>query len=186
MQLLRYIIYLIDTLNRAMGKIACIAIFLAILISSGNAISRHLFNLSSNAFLEAQLYLFALVFLLASGYAYLNNQHVRIDIISANLSKRTRAWMEIFGIIFFLFPAFLVIFYVSLAPAIEAWRIGEMSPNPGGLPRAPIKTLIPIGILLLLLQGLSQLCKQILFLKNQLPDLYGTPIETLPLDKATQ
>ncbi len=169
---LRFVSSAIDALNRFMGKIACVGILLATLISAGNAISRHLFKLTSNGLLESQWYLFASVFLLASGYTYLCNQHVRIDVISSKLSTRTRSFIEIIGILLFLLPAFSVIFYVSLTPAIESWRIWEMSANPGGLARAPIKMMIPIGISLLLLQGISQLCKQILFLNGHMPELY--------------
>ncbi|WP_026879066.1 TRAP transporter small permease subunit [Ignatzschineria larvae DSM 13226] len=166
MNILHKISHTIDSINIFLGKIAIVAIFLATLISAGNALFRYIFHLSSNGMLESQWYLFAVVFLLASGYTYLKDQHIRIDIISSRFSPKTRAIMEIIGIVFFLFPAFSMLFYLTISPAISSWQIWEISPNPGGLPRAPIKALIPIGIFFLLLQGVSELCKAIITLRT--------------------
>lgn len=156
----------IDAFNRLLGKIALVAIFLATIISAGNAVFRYLFNWSSNGMLEVQWYLFACVFLLAAGYTYLEDKHIRIDILSNRFSKRTKAIMEIIGITLFLFPAFSVLLYLTIEPAIISWKMWEMSPNPGGLPRAPIKALLPIGMFFLLLQGISELCKSIITLMS--------------------
>ena len=150
----------------ALGKIAIIAIFLATIISAGNALFRYLFHMSSNGMLEVQWYLFAAVFLLASGYTYLKDQHIRIDILSSRFSPKAKAVFEIIGIVFFLFPAFTMLLYLTIGPAISSWQIWEMSPNPGGLPRAPIKALLPVGMFFLLLQGVSELCKAIITLRT--------------------
>lgn len=154
----------IDRINYFFGKIAIVAIFLATLISAGNALIRHLFNWSSNGLLEAQWYLFAAVFLLASGYTYLEDRHIRIDILTTRLSKRSKAYLEVFGILFFLIPAFSVLLYLSIPTIISLWS--EVSGDHGGLPRAPIAILIPVGLTLLLLQGLSQLIKSLLTIAN--------------------
>ncbi|UNM96680.1 TRAP transporter small permease subunit [Ignatzschineria rhizosphaerae] len=164
MNILKKISHIIDSINMALGKIAIIAIFLATIISAGNALFRYLFHMSSNGMLEVQWYLFAAVFLLASGYTYLKDQHIRIDILSGRFSPKAKAVLEIIGIVFFLFPAFTMLLYLTIGPAISSWQIWEMSPNPGGLPRAPIKALLPIGMFFLLLQGVSELCKAIITL----------------------
>lgn len=166
MNILKTISHLIDTFNMFLGKIAIIAIFLATIISAGNALFRYAFNMSSNGMLEVQWYLFAAVFLLASGYTYLKDQHIRIDIISNRFSPKVKAIMEIIGIVFFLLPAFSMLFYLTIGPAISSWQIWEMSSNPGGLPRAPIKALLPVGMLFLILQGISELCKAIITLQT--------------------
>ena len=166
MNTLKKISHIIDSINIGLGKIAIIAIFLATIISAGNALFRYMFHMSSNGRLEVQWYLFATVFLLASGYTYLKDQHIRIDILSNRFSPKAKAILEIIGIVFFLFPAFTMLFYLTIGPAISSWQIWEMSPNPGGLPRAPIKALLPVGMFFLLLQGISELCKAIITLRT--------------------
>ncbi len=168
--LMKTICVLIDRMNYFFGKIACVCILLSVCISAFNALIRKAFNISSNGFLEAQWYLFAMVFLLGAGYTYLNNRHVRIDLVQNLLSPQKRAIIEILGVILFLWPAVSIIFWVSLPMVTESWRIWEMSSNPGGLPRAPIKLMIPIGLLLLALQGLSQAIKCALFIAGAHPD----------------
>ena len=166
MNILKKISHIIDTINATLGKIAIVAIFLATIISAGNALFRYAFNMSSNGMLEVQWYLFAAVFLLGSGYTYLKDQHIRIDIISNRFSPKVKATMEIIGIVFFLFPAFMMLFYLTIGPAISSWQIWEMSSNPGGLPRVPIKALLPVGMFFLILQGVSELCKAIITLRT--------------------
>lgn len=166
MNTLKKISHIIDSINIGLGKIAIIAIFLATIISAGNALFRYMFHMSSNGMLEVQWYLFAAVFLFASGYTYLKDQHIRIDILSNHFSPKAKAILEIIGIVFFLFPAFTMLFYLTIGPAISSWQIWEMSPNPGGLPRAPIKALLPVGMFFLLLQGISELCKAIITLRT--------------------
>ncbi len=165
----------IDKLNRFFGMIAIFAIFLATFISAGNALIRHFFNWSSNGLLEAQWYLFAAVFLFGSGYTYLDDRHIRIDILTEKLSRKSRAKLEIFGILFFLIPAFSVLLYMSI-PTLKALWV-EHSSVPGGLHRAPLAILIPTGIILLLLQGVSQLIKSILTLKDALPEVDAPNLE---------
>ena len=75
----------IDALNEQIGKLTYWLILAAVLISTGNALMRYTFNMSSNAWLEIQWYLFSFVFLFCAGYALLHNQHVRIDVVSGRL-----------------------------------------------------------------------------------------------------
>ena len=150
-----------DALNRAVGRATGWLVLVAVLISAGNAVSRKTLNLSSNAMLEIQWYLFAAVFLLCAGYTLLNKEHVRVDLVYARLSRRNQLLVEIFGTLAFLLPMVLLILVLSWPPFIEAWESGEMSSNAGGLIRWPVKLLIPIGFLLLLLQALSELIKDV-------------------------
>lgn len=152
---------LIDALNRAVGRATGWLVLVAVLISAGNAVSRKTLNLSSNAMLEIQWYLFAAVFLLCAGYTLLNKEHVRVDLVYARLTRRNQLLVEIFGTLAFLLPMVLLILVLSWPPFVEAWESGEMSSNAGGLIRWPVKLLIPIGFLLLLLQALSELIKDV-------------------------
>jgi len=140
------------------------------LISAGNAIIRKLFGTSSNAWLEIQWYLFAAVFMLGSGYAFLRNAHVRIDFISSRFSARTRNWVDIGGILIFVFPLCYMLFVQGWPLFTQALSSGEMSSNAGGLIRWPIYALIPFGFALLFVQGVSELIKRAAFLTGDGPD----------------
>ncbi len=140
----------------------------AVLICSGNALVRYALNLSSNAWLEIQWYLFSAMFLLAAAATLRHNEHVRIDVIAGRFSKRTQVWIDVFGFLLFLLPITLVILYYSIPFAWLAYTQGHMSPNAGGLIQWPAKVLIPIGFLLLALQGVSELIKRIAYLLGKL------------------
>ncbi|HZP87648.1 MAG TPA: TRAP transporter small permease subunit [Burkholderiales bacterium] len=170
MKLLLSLSHLIDAINERVGRIVLWCVLLTVLVSSGNAMSRYLFAQSSNAWLELQWYLFAAIFLLCSGYTLLHNEHIRIDVVAGRLSRRTQAWIDIFGTIFFLLPLALFIMRLSWPIFINAWTSGETSSNAGGLLRWPARLLIPIGFLLLSLQGISELIKRIAFLRGLIPD----------------
>ncbi|WP_124948251.1 TRAP transporter small permease subunit, partial [Sulfurirhabdus autotrophica] len=157
MKALLRIAHLIDYLNERVGHSVYWLILVTVLISTGNAISRKLFNVSSNAFLEIQWYLFSAVFLLAAGYTLKQNEHVRVDVISGRFSKRTQAWLDIFGGLFFLLPMSLIILYYSWPFFTHSLLSQEWSGNPGGLILWPAKALIPAGFLLLLLQGIAEI-----------------------------
>jgi TRAP-type mannitol/chloroaromatic compound transport system permease small subunit len=151
----------IDALNERVGRALIWLVLVMVLISAGNATSRYLFNLASNAWLELQWYLFAAVFLGCAGYTLLHNDHIRIDVISARLSPRTQIWIDILGTVFFLLPMSLYLLWLSWEPFVNAWVTGEISSNPGGLVRWPARLMIPVGFLLLSLQGVSELIKRI-------------------------
>jgi TRAP-type mannitol/chloroaromatic compound transport system permease small subunit len=160
----------IDAVNERLGRAVCWLVLAAVLISAGNAVMRKAFNMSSNAFLEIQWYLFSAIFLLASGYTLLRNEHVRIDIVTGRFSARTRAWIDVFGLLFFFFP--MVWLFIDLGwPFFKlAYDTGEMSANPSGLIRWPAKLLVPVGFGFLALQGVSELIKRIAFLRGLIPD----------------
>ena len=160
----------IDQFSEWVGRWVAWLVLAAVLISAANAISRKAFNLSSNAFLEIQWYLFAGVFLLASGYTLLRQEHVRIDVVSGRFSKRTQIWIDIVGLVLFLFPFIYVVIKLSIPLVTNAYVTGEMSSNAGGLIRWPVFALLPAGLLLLGIQALSELIKRIAFLKGLIPD----------------
>jgi TRAP-type mannitol/chloroaromatic compound transport system permease small subunit len=160
----------IDRLSEFIGRWVAWLVLAAVLISAGNAITRKAFNMSSNAFLEIQWYLFAAVFLLASGYTLMRQEHVKIDVISGRFSKRTQVWIDIVGICVFLFPFIFMIIKLAMPLVIGAFVSKEMSSNAGGLIRWPVFALLPAGLALLGLQGVSELIKRIAFLQGLIPD----------------
>jgi TRAP-type mannitol/chloroaromatic compound transport system permease small subunit len=160
----------IDQLSEWIGRQVAWLVLAAVLISAGNAVIRKAFNVSSNAFLEIQWYLFAAVFLLAAGYTLLRQEHVRIDVISGRFSKRVQIWIDIFGICFFLFPFVIMVVKLAMPLVINAYEIKEMSSNAGGLIRWPVFAMLPLGFILLGVQGISELIKRIAFLQGLIPD----------------
>jgi TRAP-type mannitol/chloroaromatic compound transport system permease small subunit len=160
----------IDRLSEFMGRWVAWLVLAAAFISALNASVRKAFNTSSNAFLEIQWYLFAAVFLLAAGYTLMRQEHVKIDVVSGRFSKRTQIWIEIVGLCVFLFPFVVVIIRLAMPLVINAFVTGEMSSNAGGLIRWPVFALLPLGLALLGLQGVSELIKRIAFLKGLIPD----------------
>jgi TRAP-type mannitol/chloroaromatic compound transport system permease small subunit len=161
---------LIDALNERIGRWASWLVLAAVLISAINAVVRKAFNVSSNAYLEIQWYLFAAMFLLAAGYTMLRQEHVKIDVILHRFTKRTQIKIEIFGIVAFLFPLVLTVIDLSWPLVVKAWLTGEMSSNAGGLIRWPVFAMLPIGFALLGLQGISELVKRVAFLKGLIDD----------------
>ena len=161
---------LIDGINARVGKLSTWLVLLVVLISAGNAITRYGADWSSNGLLEIQWYLFSAIFLLGSGYVLQKNEHIRIDIIAGRLSARTQNWIDVFGLIVFLLPMAVMILNLSWPMFATAWETHEMSANPGGLVRWPVYLLLPIGFLLLTLQGVSELIKRIAFLAGRAPN----------------
>ena len=156
----------VDLLGTQIGRLIRWLVLGSVLISAGNAIIRKIFNISSNAFLEIQWYLFAGVFLLGAGFAFMRNVHVRIDFISGKLSKRTNTIIDIAGIVVFVIPLCLIMVWLSWPLFASAWSSGEMSQNAGGLIRWPAYLLMPLGFGLLLLQALSELVKRVAYLQG--------------------
>ncbi|WP_371323342.1 TRAP transporter small permease subunit [Dechloromonas sp. ZY10] len=161
---------LIDKINERVGKGAFWLVLLMTLISAGNATYRFIFNDSSNGLLEIQWYLFAAVFLLCAPYTLQKNEHVRIDVISGKFSPRGLAIIDIIGTLFFLLPMVVLVLWLSVPLVTESFRINEYSANAGGLIRWPVKALLPLGFLLLALQGVSELIKRIAFLQGLIAD----------------
>jgi len=170
MELLLRLSRLVDGLNERIGKSVAWLVLVAVLVSAINAIVRKLFNLSSNAWLELQWYLFSAVFLLAAGYTLLRDDHVRIDVIAGRLSRRAQTWIDILGTVFFLLPMALLFIYLSWPVFVRTWEHHEISGSAGGLVIWPARLLVPVGFTLLVLQGLSELVKRIAFLTGAGPD----------------
>lgn len=160
----------VDWLSTQIGKYVIWLILASTLISGVNAIVRKAFNISSIAFLEVQWYLFAASFLLAAGYTLLQNEHVKVDVISGRLSKRKQILIDIFGFIVFLTPVCLAVLWYGIPFFYRAFVSGEMSNNAGGLLRWPVYLMMPLGFGLLLLQGWSELIKRIAFLQGLIED----------------
>jgi TRAP-type mannitol/chloroaromatic compound transport system permease small subunit len=182
----------IDGINLRIGKLATWLVLFSAVISAVNAIIRKTFSSSSNAWLEVQWYMFAAIVLLCAAYTLLRNEHVRIDVISNRFSRRGLAKIDVFGFVVFLLPMSCFILWLSwplfansVTPAAQGAssssfmvvldglfrpELWESSDQAGGLIRWPAKILIPIGFLLLSLQGFSELVKRFAFLKGLIPD----------------
>lgn len=163
----------IDWLNSRIGQTAYWLVLVAVLVSAGNALMRYTFNISSNAWLEIQWYLFSAVFLLCAAYTFLHNEHIRIDIVSSRMTPRGRDAMDVFGHLVFLMPLCIVMLYEAWPYFMVAYRSGEVSSNAGGLLRWPVRLLIPVGFTLLLLQMVSELIKRIAVMRGLIPDPYA-------------
>lgn len=160
----------IDSLNTFIGRSVTWLTLVVVVVSASNAIIRKVFHVSSNAWLELQWYLFGAIFLLAAGYTFLKNEHVRVDVLSQTFSRRTQIIIEAVGIVFFLFPAFALVFWLSIPFFWKSLVFMEGSSNTGGLIRWPVKLLLPVGFALLLLAGISHLIKCIAYLTGAGPD----------------
>ena len=160
----------IDGMSERIGRLVYWLVLAVVLISAANASVRKAFNYSSNSFLEIQWYMFSVIFLLGAGYVLLHNAHVRIDIIAGRLSARAQNWIDVFGIIFFLFPMALVIGWLSWPLLLDSFVRHEVSTNAGGLIIWPARLLVPVGFALLILQGISELIKRIAFLRGHIPN----------------
>ncbi|MDE2080351.1 MAG: TRAP transporter small permease subunit [Burkholderiales bacterium] len=161
---------LIDAFTARVGRYAAWLIMAAVLISALNAIVRKAFDMSSNAYLEVQWYLFSAAFLLAAGYTLLRQEHVRIDVVIGRFSKRTQITIEAVCLVLFLFPFCLTVIDLVWPLVVRAYLSGEMSQNAGGLIRWPVYAMVPLGFSLLLLQGVSELIKRIGFLMGRCDD----------------
>jgi TRAP-type mannitol/chloroaromatic compound transport system permease small subunit len=159
----------VDALNAAVGKLADWAVLLSCGISAGNAFVRYGVSYSSNAWLEVQWYLFGAIVMLGASYTLFRNEHVRVDLVYGNLGERARLWVDVFGFIFFMLPAMLLLAWMTWPFFVDSWVRHEGSPNAGGLLRWPVKLLMPVGFFLLCLQGFSELIKRIALLRGIKP-----------------
>ncbi|MBC7204038.1 MAG: TRAP transporter small permease subunit, partial [Pusillimonas sp.] len=157
---------LIDELNVSVGRLVSWVILIVVFVSATNAVFRKAFDMSSNAWLELQWYMFGAIFLLSAGYTLLRNGHVRVDIVNNKLSERKQVGIDIFGILVFFLPVCVYVLYLSIPQAVDSYVLHETSSNAGGLIRWPVKALIPAGFLLLSLAGVSHLIKCIGFLRG--------------------
>ena len=151
----------------------------ACLISAGNAMSRYAFDLSSNAWLEIQWYLFAAIVMLGASHTLRVNEHVRVDILYTHLSERGKEWLDLIGTAVFLVPSMLVIAWYSIHFFQLSWHTQEISGNAGGLIRWPVKVLVPLGFTLVALQGVSEIIKRAAALrgKTRFETHYERPVQ---------
>lgn len=180
----------IDALNRMVGRATVWLVLLSVLIAAGNAVVRKALDISSNAWLEAQWYLYAAAFLLAAGYVLLVDEHVRIDAVAQRFGRRLRAIIDIVALVLFVLPLCALMLHMGWDFFWGAWLSGERSYNAGGLLRWPVLITIPAGFALLALQALSELCKRIAFLggaratpndtEADLPPFLGAPVVKEP------
>lgn len=163
---------LVDQLTDRLGRVVSWLVLLMVLIGAYNAIVRYLgrftgTNLSSNLYLELQWYLFSLIFLLGAGYALKENAHVRVDVIYGRLGRRARAWINVVGSVLMLIPFCVFVLWVSWPAIRNSWAILEVSPDPGGLPRYPLKAVIIVCFVLLMAQGIAELVKELRVLRSE-------------------
>ena len=168
----------IDRLNRGLGRGVAWLLVVMIAIGAYNAIARWSeryagVQLASNAWLELQWYLYSLVFLLGAPWALRRGDHVRVDVIYSGLPERGRWWIDLLGTLIFLIPFCAFAVWISVDFVVDSWVEGEMSNDPGGLPRWPLKPVVPIAFLLILLQGVSELLKRVALLRGATPAEVG-------------
>ena len=156
----------IDWLNQRLGDVCNFLVLAACVVSAGNAMIRYAFGYSSNSWLEMQWYMFAIFVMFGASYTFKRNEHVRVEILYLMLSERGQLWLDMIGTLFLLIPSCLLLSYLSWPFFMQAYNVGEISSNAGGLVRWPIKIVVPVGFVLLALQGLSEVIKRIAALKG--------------------
>jgi len=174
---------LIDAINGAIGRWVSWLLLAAVLISAGNAVIRKVFDISSNAWLELQWYLYGTVFMLAAAYALLRNEHIRIDILSSGWKKRTRDWIDLVLHIVFLVPFSALMAYLAWPWFWLSFRSGEVSSSAGGLIIWPAKAVVLIGFILLTAQAFSEIIKRAAVLMGRIEDPNTAPAESAPEGK---
>lgn len=160
----------IDRVTAVVGKAVIWLILLAVLVSAGNAISRKLFDLSSNAWLELQWYLFGAAFMGAAAYTLQQNEHIRIDVFYASRTRRTQHWIDLLGHILFLLPFAVLMAWLLWPYTIQAFRSGEISSNSGGLIIWPARAILLVGFILLVFQALAEIVKKIAVMRGLMED----------------
>ena len=165
----------LDRFSERTGRGVAWLTLVMVLVGAYNAVVRYLgrfmgWNLSSNAYIELQWYLFSLVFLLGAAYTLRRGAHVRVDVFYGRLSQRGRAWVNLAGTLVFLLPFCVFTLWVSWPSVRNSWVIREVSPDPGGLPRYPIKAMILVAFVLLIVQGISEIIKQVAILRGVTDD----------------
>ena len=160
----------IDAFSTFVGRWLSWLIVVAVAISTINALIRKIFDQSSNAWLELQWVLFGAVFLLCSSWTLLANEHIRIDIVNSQFSKRLRDWIDVFGHVVFLLPFTIVMIIVTTPFVYRSIAINEQSGNAGGLPQWPAKSLVLLGFVMLFFQGISELIKRVAIMRGELQD----------------
>jgi TRAP-type mannitol/chloroaromatic compound transport system permease small subunit len=160
----------IDITTAFIGKAVMWLILLAVLVSAGNAIVRKAFNWSSNSLLEMQWYLFGAAFMGAAAYTLQQNEHIRIDVFYGTRSRRTQHWIDLFGHVFFTLPFVVLMTWLLVPYALQAFNSGQISTNAGGLIIWPARAVLAAGFALLIAQALSEIIKKIAIMQGQMED----------------
>ncbi len=146
----------IDTLNTWVGNFVAWSTAVVVVVVFVDVVMRYAFKTSFVFTQELEWHLFAFIFLMGAGNTLLKDGHVRVDIFYQRCSRKTQAWINLIGVIFFLIPGCYMIIATSLNFVYNAWAVMEGSPDPGGIPyRFLLKACIPAGFSLVLLQGIS-------------------------------
>jgi TRAP-type mannitol/chloroaromatic compound transport system permease small subunit len=174
MRALLRVAHAIDALTEWLGNISSALVIVTVAVGFYNVAVRYLgryigVNLASNLYIEAQWYLYSLIFFLGFAYILKHDINVRVDFLYANWSDKTKAWINFWGTLLFLIPFCIMGIWVTLNPVLASWGrlpsgewgMWEMSPDPNGLPRAPLKSMIIVAFATLLLQAIAQLIKYI-------------------------
>lgn len=164
----------IDGFTEVVGRITLWLVPLVVMVGVYNVIARYLGraigqNLASNFYIELQWYIFSIIFLLAGAYDVKHNEHVRVDLLYGRYPPRAKAWVNMLGALLMLIPFCLLLIYYSWPAVSNSWKIRELSPDPGGLPRYPLRTMIIVCAVLLIIQGISELIKNLARLTGHLP-----------------
>ena len=164
----------IDRLSCLVGHTTAWLSALMIFIGAANAVLRYLsrdlgIHMGGNAALEAQWYLFSLMFLLGAAWTLEQDAHVRVDVLYGRLGPRSRTIIDLLGALLFLLPFCVFALTVSGPTVWNSWEVRELSQDPGGLPRYPIKAAILVGFGVLGLQGISEAIKCVARLSGHLP-----------------
>ncbi|MCG8685047.1 MAG: TRAP transporter small permease subunit [Desulfobacterales bacterium] len=159
---------IIDGVSDKIGHIVGWLTTLMVLIVFYDTVMRYAFNKGNVALQELEWHLFAVVFLIGAAYTLKEGGHVRVDILFINFSKKTKAWVDLIGTIVFLIPFCIMLIFATQKFIGNSWAVREISPDPGGLPaRYILKTMIPLGFFLLMVQGLSEAGKCLLVLTGR-------------------
>jgi TRAP-type mannitol/chloroaromatic compound transport system permease small subunit len=180
----------IDTLIETIGKLLPWLVTAMIAIGFLNVFARYVGRflqqqLTSNAIIEVQWYLFSLLFFVGFAYILKHNLNVRVDVLYTNWSLRRRALIDLLGTALLLIPFCIIGIYVTISPVMFSWGrlpngtwgTWEMSPDPDGLPRAPIKSMIIVAFVLLLLQAISQAIKYLAIVTNTVDQQTASEVE---------
>ena len=158
---------IIDRMVKHIGVAVSWLTLILVLVIVIDVTLRYLFNSTSAASFELEWHLFALIFLVGASYTLQEDKHVRVDVFYHRFSERKKAWVNIIGTLVLLLPFCAIAFWESISFVESSFSVRETSPDPGGLPaRYIIKSAIPVGFLLLGLQGISVLMKSLSKLTN--------------------
>lgn len=166
MNFLRRLSQIIDALNDRIGVVIRWLALAMVLVGAISAVARYFarsqqWTLNLTPATEAQWYFFSIIFLMGAAYGLNHDVHVRVDVMYERFSAKTQAWIDLAGSVLFLIPFSLMMLWVSYPAVRASWQVREASPDPGGLPRWPIKVLILVSFTLLVLQAISQITKQV-------------------------